>query len=188
MTQWSPEQLSKVQTAGFETIVGLTNKALDGFEQLVKLNIQTMKTSVAAAQEGTKKVLSVKDPQEFVELQMEAFQPAADNVLEYRRQLTDILAATRVEFEKVAEAQYTTGMGQLQGPIEGAVSNAPSGSTTPLAAWQEAIKAITTLYESMQTTAKQAVQVAESSFNSAAEAASQGARRRTAQASQEAAK
>ncbi len=138
MTQWSPEQLSKVQMAGFETIVGLTNKALDGFEQLVKLNIQTMKTSVAAAQEGTKKVLSVKDPQEFVELQMEAFQPAADNVLEYRRQLTDILAATRVEFEKVDKTQYTTRMGQPQRPIEGSMTNAPSALTTPLASWPQA--------------------------------------------------
>jgi hypothetical protein len=72
--------------------------------------------------------------------------------------------------------------------MESAVSNAPTGSTVPLAAWQEAVKATTTFYESMQTTAKQAVQVAESSFNTAAEAASKSMPRRAAKASQVAAK
>lgn len=134
------------------------------------------------------KALSVQNPQELIELQIELFQPAADKVLEYRRQLHDILAATRAEFEKIAEVQYTTSKGQLQGLIDSAVSNAPSGSTAPLAAWQEAVKATTALYESMQSTAKQAVEVAENSFNTAAAAASKGARHRAALASPAAAK
>jgi len=178
MTQWTAEQCAKVQLAGFEAMVGLTNKALEGFERVMELNLQTMKSTLAQTREGVKKAMSAQSPQEFFELQMELFQPSADNVLEYRRQLTEILAAARVEFEKVAEAQYTTSMGQLQGLIEGAVNNAPSGSTTPLAAWQEAIKASTTLYESMHSTAKQAVEIAENSFNTVAVAASKGVRNR----------
>jgi len=180
MTQWTAEQCAKVQLTGLEAMAGLANKTFEGFERVVELNLQTMKTTLAQAREGAMKAPSVQNPQELVELQIQFFQRAADNVLEYRRQLTDILAATRVEFEKVAEAQYTTNMGQLQGLIESAVSNAPSGSTPPLAAWQEAIKATTTLYESMQSTAKQAAEVAENSFNTVAEAASKGVRRRAA--------
>ncbi|AGW95700.1 MULTISPECIES: TIGR01841 family phasin PhaP2 [Cupriavidus] len=188
MTQWTAEQCTKTQLAGLEALVGLTNKAVEGFERVMELNLQTMKTTMEQTREGVMKALSVQNPQELVELQIELFQPAADNVLAYRRQLQDILAATRAEFEKVVEVQYTTGKGQLQSLIDSAVSNAPSGSTAPLAAWQEAVKATTTLYESMQSTAKQAVEVAENSFNTAAAAASKGARHRTAQASPAAAK
>ncbi len=122
--------------------------------------------------------LSVKDPKEFVELQIELFQPAADNVLAYRRQLFEILAATRADFEKVAEVQYTAGKQGLRDFLEGVVNQVPAGPAAPLAALQEAVNATASLFESMQTTAKQAMQVAESSFNTAAEAASQGVRRR----------
>ncbi len=188
MTEWSPEQFSKVQMAGIETLAGLTGKAFEGFEKLLELNLQTMKTALAESQEGARKALSVKDPKEFVELQIQLFQPAADNVLAYRRQLYDIFAATRAEFEKVAEAQYTAGKQGLHDFLGNVVNKTPAGSAAPLAAWQEAVNATTTLYESMQTTAKQAVQVAESSFNTAAEAASKGMQRRAAQASKVAAK
>ncbi|MFC4523742.1 phasin family protein [Cupriavidus pinatubonensis] len=188
MNQWSHEQFSKVQMAGFETIVGLTNKALEGFEKLVELNLQTMKTTLADTREGVEKALSAKDLQEFTELQIELFQPAADQVLAYRRNLYAILAATQAEFAKVFEVQYAESKRGLESFLESMVKSAPGGSAAPLTAWQEAVKATTTLYESMQSTAKQAVQVAESSFNTAAEAASQGIRQRAVQPSRAAAK
>jgi len=173
--------------AGIQTLAGLTGKAFEGFEKLLELNLQTMKTALAETQEGTRKALSAKDPKEFVELQMEAFQPAADRALAYRRQLFEIVAATRAEYEKVAEVQYTEGKQRLQDFLDSLANKMPDTPATPLAAWQEAINATTAFYESMQTTTKQAVQVAASSFNTAAEAASQGARRRTVQSSQTAA-
>ncbi|ODV43559.1 phasin [Cupriavidus sp. UYMMa02A] len=188
MTQWSPEQFSKVQMAGIETLAGLTGKAFEGFVQLLELNIRNMKTTLAAAHEVTKKALSVKDPQEFVELQMEAFQPAAERAVAYRRQLSEILYATQAEFNKVFEVQYAEGKRGLEGFLESVANKAPAGSAAPLAAWQEAINATTALYESMQTTAKQTMQVAESSFNTAAEAASKGIRQRAAQPTRAAAK
>ncbi|WP_454743388.1 phasin family protein [Cupriavidus necator] len=188
MNQWSPEQFSRVQMAGIETLAGLTGKAFEGLEKLLELNLQTMKTALAETREGARKALSVKDPKEFFELQTELFQPAADNVLAYRRQLYDIFAASRAEFEKVVEVQYTAGKQGLHDFLGSVVNQTPAGPVAPLAAWQEAVNATTTLYESMQTTAKQAIQVAESSFNTTAEAASQGVRRRPAQASQAAGK
>lgn len=100
----------------------------------------------------------------------------------------EILADMQAEFEMVVEVQYTISKGRLQGLIDSAVSNAPSGSTAPLAAWQEAVKATTTFNESRQTTAKQAAQLAESSFNIAAEAASESMPHRAAKASHVAAK
>ncbi|CAG9187459.1 phasin family protein [Cupriavidus pinatubonensis] len=178
MNQWTPEQYVKAQLAGLDAMVGLTNKAFEGFEKLMELNLKTMKTTLVQTGEGVMKAASVQNPQQLLELQVQVFQPLADNALEYRNQLQEILATTRSEFAKVAEVQYSTSKGQLQAIIESAVNNVPSGSTSsPLAAWQETIKATTTLYESMQSTARQAV-----------EAASKGVQCRAAQASPVAAK
>jgi phasin family protein len=169
----------KAQLAGLDAMVGLTNKAFEGFEKMMELNLQTMKTTLEQTREGVVNAMSAQNPQQLLELQVRIFQPLADNALEYRHQLQAILATTRAEFAKVAEVQYSTGKGQLQAFIESAANNTPSGSTpSPLAAWQETIKATTTLYESMQSTARQAVEAAESSFNTAAEAAAKGVQRR----------
>ncbi|QYY34161.1 phasin family protein (plasmid) [Cupriavidus pinatubonensis] len=185
---WTVEQCKNVQAAGFDSMLGLAKHAFDGFEKVVALNLQTTKTNLALTREGVLKVLSAQSPQELAELQMQWLQPVTDNASSYRSQLQEILAATREEFTKVAEAQYAASRSQLQEFFEGAVSNAPSGSTSPLGAWQEAFKATTILFESMQSTAKQAVEVAEGSFNTAAEAASKGVRRREAQPTHVAAK
>lgn len=182
MTQWTAEQCTKAQLAGLEAMVGFTNQAFEGFEKVMALNFQTMMTTLAQTQEGVMKALSAQSPQELINLQIEQAQPAADLVLRYRGQLHDILAATRVEFEKVVEGQYATSKAYFEGLVGGVVSNAPPSSAAPLAAWHEVISTATAFCESMQSTAKQAAQVAESSFNTAAEAAAKNVRRRTAQA------
>ncbi len=182
MTQWTAEQCTKAQLAGLEAMVGLTNQAFEGVEKLMALNFQTMMTTLAQTQEGVMKALSAQSPQELVNLHIEQAQPAADIVLRYRGQLHDILAATRVEFEKVAEVQYATSKAYLEGLIEGVVSNAAPSSVPPLAAWQDVVSTATAFCESMQSTVKQAVQVAESNFNTAAAVAAKDMRRRTEQA------
>ncbi|MGN5478630.1 phasin family protein [Cupriavidus basilensis] len=185
---WTVEQCQNVQSASLDVMLGLAKHAFGSFEKVVALNLQTTKTTLALTREGIVKTLSAQSPQEVAELQIQWLQPVSENALAYRRQLQDILAATRAEFAKVAEAQYTASRDQLHDFFEGAVNNAPSGSTSPLGAWEEAIKATTMLYESMQSTAKQAMEVAEGSFNTAVEAAPKGVRRREAQASSVAAK
>ncbi len=183
MTQWTTEQCTRMQMAGLEAMAGLTRKFFEGFERVMELNFQTTKATLEQAQDGVVKALSVQNPREYVDLQIESIRLATDSAQRYWRQRADIVATTRAEFERVAEAQYTMGKDQFQGLIEGVVNGAASDSTSPLAAWQEAVKATTTLYESMQLTAKQALEVAENSINTATETASNGAPRRTAQAS-----
>lgn len=188
MTQWTAEQWAKAQLANLDAMAGLTNKAAEGFESVIELNLHAMKTTLEQTRKGVTKAMTAQTPQDVFELQMELFQPAVDNVLAYRHQLHDILAATRTHFEKVLEVQYATSKSQLEGFLESGVSNSPSGSSTPLTAWQDVIKATTALYESMQSTAKQAAKVAESSFNTTAEAAAKAMRRHATQASVVAAK
>ncbi|KAI3603804.1 hypothetical protein D8I24_2741 (plasmid) [Cupriavidus necator H850] len=59
--------------------------------------------------------------------------------------------------------------------IDNAAKGAPAGSGAAVAAWQSALAPSTMLCETMQQTAKQASEFAESSWNSAASAASNAA-------------
>jgi phasin family protein len=101
---FTPEQLLAAQKANVETLFGLTNKAFEGVEKLVELNLQVAKTALAEAAESTKAVMSVKDAQELLALQASLLQPSAEKAAAYSRHLYDILAGTNAEVTKVAEA------------------------------------------------------------------------------------
>ena len=60
MTLLTPEQIAAAQKANFDTLFGLTNKAFEGVEKLVELNLQVVKSTLAESQENAQRALSVK--------------------------------------------------------------------------------------------------------------------------------
>lgn len=182
MSLLTPEQIAAAQKTNFDILFGLTNKAVESFERLAQLNLQAMKSTLAESQQNTQKAFTVKDPQELLALQASLMQPAAEQGLSYCRHLYEIVSATQAEFAKVAQAQYEAHKRNVQGLVDTAANGAPAGSEAAVAAWQSAVAATNTLYETMQQAAKQAVDITESNFNLAAAAASNAAQQTTAQA------
>ncbi len=72
------EQLMAAQKANVETLFGLTNKAFEGVEKLIELNIQTAKAAMTEAAEAARAAFSVKDVQELLALQAGILQPTAE--------------------------------------------------------------------------------------------------------------
>ena len=188
MSLLTPEQIAANQKAAFETLFGLTNKAFEGIEKLVELNLQVIKQTLAETQDGAHKALSVKDPQEFLALQAQLTQPAAEKALSYGRHVYEIVSATNAEFAKVSEAQFEEQNKKVQALVENVAKNAPAGSETAVAVLKSAITAANTTYETVHKATKQAVEIAESNFTAAATAATKAAQQAAAQASRSAKK
>ena len=161
---FTPDQLLAVQKANVETLFGLTNKAFEGVERLVELNLQVAKTALDEVAETTKAALSVKDAQELLALQASMLQPAAEKAASYSRHLYDIAASTQAEFGKVAEAQFADAQKNLASTVESALKNAPAGSENAVALVKSAMAAANNAYESISKAAKQAADVAEANF------------------------
>ena len=175
MTLLTPEQIAAAQKANLETLFGLTNKAFEGVEKLVELNLQVVKSTLAESQENAQRALSVKDAQELLALQAGLVQPVAEKVLSYGRHLYEIASATQAGFSRVAEAQYEEQNRKVQALVENVAKNAPAGSETAVAVMKSAITAANTTYETVHKATKQAVEIAESNFNAAAAAATKAA-------------
>jgi phasin family protein len=158
------EQMLAAQKANLETLFGLTNKAFEGVEKLVELNLQVAKASLGEAAESTKAALSVKDAQELLALQAGLLQPAAEKAAAYSRHLYDIAAATGAEVTKVAELQVADLQKNFAGLVDTAVKNAPAGSENAVALVKSAMAAANNAYESVHKAAKQAADVAEANF------------------------
>ena len=90
----TPDQLLAAHKANIETLFGLTNKAFEGVEKLVELNLQVAKAAIGEAAENTRAALSVKDAQELVALQAALLQPTAEKAAAYSRHLTQVPRAS----------------------------------------------------------------------------------------------
>ena len=69
MSYLTPEQFAAANKANLETLFGLTNKAFEGVEKLVELNLQVAKAALGEAADNAKAMLAVKDAQELLALQ-----------------------------------------------------------------------------------------------------------------------
>ena len=164
MSLMTPEQVSAAAKANLETLFGLTNKAFEGVEKLVELNLQVAKTTLAETAENTKAVLAVKDAQELLALQASLLQPSAEKAAAYGRHVYDIAAATNAEVSKVAEAQVADAQKKLLALVDTAVKNAPAGTENAVTLVKSAITAANNAYESVNKAAKQAADMVEANF------------------------
>lgn len=161
---FTAEQLMAAQKANVETLFGLTNKAFEGVEKLVELNMQVAKTMLAESAENAQAAMSVKDAQELLALQASLLQPAAEKAAAYSRHLYDIMAGTNAEVSKVAEATMSESQQKMLALVDNAVKNAPAGTESAVALVKSAVAAANNAYETAHKAAKQAAEVAESNF------------------------
>jgi phasin family protein len=160
----TPEQVLAAHKANIEILFGLTNKAFEGVEKLVELNLQATKAAMGEAAETSKAALSVKDAQELFALQAGLLQPAAEKAAAYSRHLYEIAAATNAEIGKVAEVTAGDAQKKFMALVDTAVKNAPAGTENAVALVKSAVAAANNAYETVQKAAKQASEVAEANF------------------------
>jgi phasin family protein len=174
------EQLLASQKTTVETLFGLTNKAFEGVEKLVELNVTASKAALAEAAGTTQAMLSVKDAQELLALQAALFQPMAEKTAAYSRHLYDIATGTGAEFSRTFEAQAAEVQKKFLSVVDNAAKNAPAGSETAVAVFKSAVAAGNNALESVQKAVKQATEVAEANFNAVASQAVNAAKTTTA--------
>ncbi len=162
------EQMLTAHKTNFETLFGLTNKAFEGVEKLVELNLQVAKASLGEVAEGVMAALSVKDAQELMALQASLLQPAAEKAAAYSRHLYDIAASTNADIGKLVEEQTADAQTKYMSVVDAAAKNAPAGSENAVALVRSAVAAANNAFESVQKAAKQAANVAESNFQAMA--------------------
>ena len=160
----TPEQVIAAQKANLDTFFGLTNKAFEGFEKLVELNVTASRAALAEASNHSQAMLGVKDAQELLAMQAGLFQPLAEKTAAYSRHLYDIASGTGVELGKAFENQTADSQRAFSNLVDSAAKNAPAGSETAVAVMKSAVSAANNAFESVQKAVKQASDVAEANF------------------------
>lgn len=165
------EQLMASHKANIETLFGLTQKAFEGVEKLVELNVQATKAALAETANNAQAVMGVKDAQELLALQASMVQPLAEKTAAYSRHLYEIAQSAGAEIGKSLEGQTAEAQKKFANMVDSAAQNAPAGSETAVTMMKTAMTAANTAFESVQKAVKQAGDMAETNFNSVSESA-----------------
>ena len=177
MSNFVPEQLFATQKAAVDTLFGLTFKAFEGFEKLVELNLQVVKSTLAENQEVVGKALSAKDPQGFFALQTP---PTAEKLQSYWRHVSEIVTSTQGEFTAAAEGHFKQSQHDVQTFVDSLAKNAPAGSDVVVSAWKSALGAAAesanSAYDVAKKAAQQAIDLAERNVSAASSASTEATR------------
>ena len=165
------EQIMASHKANIETLFGLTQKAFEGVEKLVELNVQATKAALAETANNAQAVMGAKDAQELLALQASMVQPLAEKTAAYSRHLYEIAQSSSAEISKTFEGQTAEAQKKVAEMIETATQNAPAGSETAVTMMKSAMTAANTAFESVQKAVKQAGDMAETNFKSVSESA-----------------
>ncbi|MBB5409009.1 MULTISPECIES: TIGR01841 family phasin [unclassified Paraburkholderia] len=166
-------QAATAQQANLDFFFGLASRMLEGEEKLVRLNLDTAKTTLADWHQREQDGLAKKDRQEVTGLQDALALHSAEKVLTYERQVAEIASTTQTQLAEVVNARYQEVSRQVQSFVENLAQNAPVGSEAAIAFLKQAITLANTTQESVQKATKQAVEVAQSNLDAATKAASE---------------
>jgi phasin family protein len=166
-------QVATSQQANLDFFFGLAGSMLEGEEKLVRLNLDTAKTTLADWYQRVQDGLAKKDSQGVTGLQDALALHSAEKVLTYERQVAEIASSTQTQLAEVVNARYQEVSRQVQSFVENLAQNAPVGSEAAIAFLKQAITLANTTQESVQRTTKQAVEVAQSNLEAATKAASE---------------
>jgi phasin family protein len=174
----NPEQFASATKALFEfqleTFNALTNKAVQGVEQVVALNMATAKSGVEDTLAAGKEISQAKDPKAALDLAQSKVQTGVAGSNAYNQQLADIIKDIQVEFTNAADAHMAEAKSNLSALIYDVTKNVRPGSENAVAIVKTAIDNAFNGYEQVTKATRQAVQVLEAQIAKAAEQVNQG--------------
>lgn len=160
MMKMNLDQFAAANKASVDTLFGLGGQAFDSLEQLTALNMQTIKTVLAEAQETSQVALSSASPADMLKVQTAALQAVPEKAIAYGKQVqaifAPIAAAQRATFDaKIAEVQAKF----LEG-VSTAMKDAP-GADKLVAFTKSAMTTANNAYEGMNKASKQVSEAVE---------------------------
>lgn len=137
-----PEQTITATKASLDTTFGLASKAFQGFEKLVELNAQTVRTTLAEAQEFAAKSLIGNAPHAAFSGQENQLRAGVQKTQAYWTHVKEIVSSTQAEFEAVAKAVFKQPSFDAKAWFDSTSKNALPGGDAVLAIWKSSLGAV----------------------------------------------
>jgi phasin family protein len=173
------EKLVATSKVALQAAQVLATKAQASAEKLVELNMTASKAALSESFEYAQSALTAKDPQAFAAMTTDMVKPLAEKSAAYAQEFQKIVSGAGEEFTKAAQANLADVQKGFTTLMESATKNAPAGSESAVAFFNQAMAAGQNAFKTAQTTAQQAVDAAQASFTAASKQASDAVKKAT---------
>ncbi|WP_042267053.1 TIGR01841 family phasin [Paraburkholderia heleia] len=170
MSVSAPEQFRANYQAGVAALFALTRPVFEGVQAVIDLNVQASKAAIAESEATLKGALESGNPAAFLTQQIGASQQAAAKAMSYGRHLVDIATTTQNEWIQAAQVQSGEQEQRFKAFSEGLTQNAPAGAESFVAALNSTFAAVNNAAETLRGVTRQAIETAQSGFQSVASA------------------
>jgi phasin family protein len=138
------------------------SRAIEGFQKLAELNLETARASMEATGEQIRELLAARDVKTLTELVTSYSKPRPDAFKAYAQAVYAISRETGTELAEIVERQVADSQRQLYAAVEELATKAPPGSEGVVAFTRQVLAASTTAYDQLTKAARQFAQVTDS--------------------------
>ncbi|MBP6622144.1 MAG: phasin family protein, partial [Alcaligenes sp.] len=174
-----PQNVLESQQATLNNLFAAQGQLLQGFEKLVGLNLNLLRSSFEQAAGQSQQAINAKDVQDVVALSQNAVKPNATQALQYGKNVYDIFSDLQLNLSRIAEAQLAQGQQQASEAIDQLAKNAPTGTESAVALLKSSFATASNAAETVVKAARQAADAAESNFQAATNASLKAAAQAT---------
>ena len=158
------EKLTATSKVALASAQELATKTQTGMEKLVNLNMSTSKAALTDSIEQAQALLDAKNPQALAAVTTGLAKPLTEKSTAYAQEFQKIVSDVSAEFTKAAQANMADVQKGFTTLMESATQNAPAGTESAVAFFNQAMTASQNAFKTAQTTAQQAVETAQSNF------------------------
>ena len=173
----TPENLSEAQKQNIGAMMKLSQKAFEGIEKMVDLQLNAARASLQETSEKFKALMSVKDASDVMNINKEMATPSAEKALAYSRTIYDIASQTSGEVQRLIDAQIAEANKKLVDALDEFAKSAPAGSESVVAMMKSSLTAANSAYETANKAARQVVEMAERNMRAATQAGTNSSNR-----------
>jgi phasin family protein len=167
MTAPNFDQLTAAQKANAEVMATLLRTAFNGVERLTALNLAASRDFFNNTVAGTQQLLAAKDANEAAKLNSELLKPNVEKLVDYSRNVYELVGQMQKEITSVMEEQYSSFTQNANSAVAKAKSSTPVGGDIFAATMQSMLNASTKAFDNMTSMAKQMSDMAENNVQTA---------------------
>lgn len=150
-------QMQASQSAEWQSIAEMADKAMDGFEQVTQLNLKAWRDGWQDAADGMRKALDARDMNNLMKLaDASAMQAQAQRATAYMQRLADIGGGMQVEFGKAMNQRVDRMQQTLRESTDQSGRSTPDGHEAFAAMMQDAMRFAAKAFETLQQSQQQA--------------------------------
>ena len=165
------DQITAANKTNLDTVQGIATKSFAGVEKMVELNMAAAKALMTESFSHAQSVLAAKDLQAAFALQTGLVAPMTEKTVSYSRHVYGILMEASSEYTKAVEGKTAEAQKAITEVMENVSKNAPVGTESAVAVLKSALASSQNAIDSAQSSAKQALAMAESNNSAVTEQA-----------------